>query len=723
MSAERVRGASAVPATRVRALLSTLLIGALGLAIGVAGHSSSPAAASARGDEATSGLVITVAPAESGIVRPAGALSVRAVATNSSTEATPAGIATLAIAAGEPAGADRLAAWFGEGDTGVRPASVATAAVPALEPGSSSAIDLAVAADAVAFGGAWGPRLVEVTVQAGESVLGTARSAVVWTPDGTSPAPSTTLTVIPLTAPGFDDAFLAADDLAVLTAPGGVLVRTLEAVAGRPVAIGVDPRIIASIRALGTAAPESATAFLDRLALIPNDTFALAWADADPIATAQARGVPLPPVEGAGTAVDASVLDGGVDEQSSEDAAGSDPSPSTSAEPASPTPTPSRLAEEAPTAAELSAWPHDLDAVAWPREGSATAAALDVLEESGGETVILGRSSLDADPGLVGRTGGLRVVRADDSLSRAARDAAAATTEQEWQAAFARVSALIAASSTADASPASLIAFGRERLGNSLRLVELLGAIEALPWSRGGSLVAAIEASRPPEVGIVDAQPSEERLLEVARMLDAEAADRVFAEIALEPTSITDARRLELLAALSLGWGDESSAAAARFLTASSELRSSVQIVEGPILLLADRSSLPVTVQNGLDVPVRVFVRVDAATGQLRVEDRTVEALVEPQSQTRALVPVQSLTNGEVEITVSLIDGESRAIGSPTTVLLNLQAGWETAAVVVLAVLVVGLFAFGLARDIRRRRTRRTPPSVGRVPDGDRITS
>ena len=43
-----------------------------------------------------------------------------------------------------------------------------------------------------------------------------------------------------------------------------------------------------------------------------------------------------------------------------------------------------------------------------------------------------------------------------------------------------------------------------------------------------------------------------------------------------------------------------------------------------------------------------------------------------------------------------------------TSVLLNLQAGWETAAIVVMAILVGGLLAFGLSRDIRRRlRARR----------------
>ncbi len=445
----------------------------------------------------------------------------------------------------------------------------------------------------------------------------------------------------------------------------------------------------------------------DRLALVPNDTFALAWADADPLATAHARGIPLPPVEGAGGAIDPSVLGDG--DGADDDADGGDPAPSDAPD-ASPSasPSPSDAPDAVPTLAELSAWPHDIDDVAWPREGTASAGALGVLAAGGTRTAIIGSDNLDGGTGLVAQVGDLRVLRSDDALSRAARDAVAATTEQEWQSAAARVSALIAASSAADAAVVPFITLSRERLGNSLRLLDLLGAIEALPWARGGGLATASAASGP-EIGVIDAAIAEERLVDVGRMLDAETADRAFAEVAVEPALITDERRLELLAALSLGWDEEAGEAANRFVEASQELRTGVQIVEGStITLLSDRTSLPVTVQNALDVAIRVFVRVDSSTGRLLVEDRRVETIVEPQSQTRALVPVQSLTNGEVPITVSLIDASDRPVGQSTSVLLNLQAGWETAAIVVMAILVGGLLAFGLSRDIRRRlRARR----------------
>lgn len=709
MSAERERGGSAAPATPVRALLRPLLTALLVLLVAAptatATAASGPLATTTH-EAGMTGLQLTVAPLGSGIVDPDSPLEVRVVATNLSTAVTPAGAASLSIAAGAPADSATLAAWFGESDADVRPTAVASAAVPALEPGSSATVELRAEPDAVGFAGAWGPRVIEVAIAGEGRVLGSARSAVVWVPEGTTPPTATVAAAVPLTAPGFDGAFIPAEDLAVLTAPGGLLVRTLDAVAGRAVAIGVDPRVIASIRILGTTAPESAIAFLDRLALVPNDTFALAWADADPLATAHARGIPLPPVEGAGGAIDPSVLGDG--DGADGGAGDGDPAPSDAPD-ASPSasPSPSDAPDAIPTLAELSAWPHDIDDVAWPREGTASAGALGVLAAGGTRTAIIGSDNLDGGTGLVARVGDLRVLRSDDALSRAARDAVAATTEQEWQGAAARASALIAASSAADAAVVPFITLSRERLGNSLRLLDLLGAIEALPWARGGGLATASAASGP-EVGVIDAAIAEERLVDVGRMLDAETADRAFAEVAVEPALITDERRLELLAALSLGWDEEAGEAATRFVEASQELRAGVQIVEGStITLLSDRTSLPVTVQNALDVAIRVFVQVDSATGRLRVEDRRVETIVEPQSQTRALVPVQSLTNGEVPITVSLIDAADRPVGQSTSVLLNLQAGWETAAIVVMAVLVGGLLAFGLSRDIRRRRMRR----------------
>ena len=94
----------------------------------------------------------------------------------------------------------------------------------------------------------------------------------------------TTVTVaiaVPLVVPASAEEFLTAELLEQYTAEQGILTRELDAVFGRPVAIGIDPRIIASIRLLGSSAPASAVAWLQRLESAPNQTFPLGYADAD----------------------------------------------------------------------------------------------------------------------------------------------------------------------------------------------------------------------------------------------------------------------------------------------------------------------------------------------------------------------------------------------------------------------------------------------------------
>src|SRR5690606_22917081 len=72
-----------------------------------------------------------------------------------------------------------------------------------------------------------------------------------------------------------------AEELAQLTGPTGDLTRQIDAVAGTPVAIALDPQIVASIRVLGAAAPESARQWLARLGALSNEIFLLGYGDAD----------------------------------------------------------------------------------------------------------------------------------------------------------------------------------------------------------------------------------------------------------------------------------------------------------------------------------------------------------------------------------------------------------------------------------------------------------
>ena len=628
-------------------------------------------------------IELIAAPSSSGIVRSGEPASVRVTITNTGSVATGDLVVSLSVDGSTVADAAQLSEWFDGATIATSADTVASARVSSLEPDASAVLDLIVPASESAFDGSFGARLATVRATAADAPTDAApialdRTAVVWIPDSTTTPVAATTFVAAIATPGEPAGFLSAEVLAAYTAPGGTLTRTLDAVAGRPVLLAIDPRVIASIRILDGNAPADATVFLERLLAAPNESFLLPWADADPLVTIAAGSVPLPRPEGTGIV----------------SSAATDPAATTA-----PTPSP----EDSVTLGELTAWPATLGGVAWAESGALTADAVSVLSDDGTSVLLAPASSLD-HPDAVQRLGDLRVLRADDALTSAARDASLAVSQQRFDRAMARVSALLAASAGAEPGIPAIITLSRDRLASTDRLLDTIAQTVALPWATGAAVTDAL--SRPTVVSSVVAPLVDEpRLAAVRAALAAEAADRAFATIAVTPASITDPRRLELLAALSHGWGEGSIDALQQFVRDSGALQSSVQVVESSaITLLADRASLPVTVQNELDVAVRVFVRVDPDTTQLRVLDGRVETLVEPRSQTRALVPVESLTNGQVDITVTVRDAENTLIGSPTRVALNLQAGWETAGTIAIAIALLGLLGFGISRDIRKRR-------------------
>ena len=693
MSAERERAArpALLPMTRasVVSALGVVLGLVLGAAIAIAplpplGVGDAPGGgARAATSDAAEGLAIDLlaAPAATGIVRAGDDLSVRVTVTNTGTEPTGGIVVALGLDGVRAASSTELAAWFDGATVASADRRAASATLSSLDPGASAVLDLIVPAERGLLSGAFGARLATVRAAIDDTVVAVDRTAIVWVPSGTTAPEAAATFVAAIATPGERAAFLDAETLAAYTGEAGALTRTLDAVAGRPVLLAIDPRIIASIRRLGAEAPASATAFLGRLSLAPNETFLLPWADADPLATIAAQGIALPAPEGTGL-VDPAV---------------------TGEEGASPSPSP----EPGPTVTldELTDWPATLEGWSWLDHGALATEGLGVLAEAGTEVLIAPAAALgSAEP--VQRTADVQLLRADDALAASARDASLADSQQRFDRSMARVSAMLAATAAAEPGIPTLIALSREQLAGTDRLIDTIAQTVALPWARGAEASAAL--TRPAVDAVVDAEAADDARAQAVRTaLEAEAADRVFASIAVTPTAITDIRRLELLAALSQGWGDRSTEALRGFVTDSTALRASVQVVESSaITLLADRASLPVTVQNDLDVPVRVFVRVEPDTAQLRVVDGRVETLVEPRSQTRARVPVESLTNGQVDITVTVRDAEARVIGTPTRVSLNLQAGWETAGTITVAIALLALLVVGIVRDVRKRRRR-----------------
>ena len=659
MSVERGHRGSRATSPRIASRAISLLL-AVGVALGIAPLAPVSLAIAAEADAETGGVTLVAAPAEAGLVRQGTMLTVRVTVRNDTEETLPAGEIVLSLDSGVTTGQE-LAAWFAEDAPRALDRAVTRDTVRALEPGAVAVLDLRVGAGELGVDARSGPRRALVELRADGDVLGSDPTSVVWLSSADPLPVGRSAIVLPLTTPGLDAALLDAEQLAALTAEGGSLTRTLEAAAEHEVTLALDPRIVASTRILGEDAPESARDLLERLEASEGDSFSLDWADADPALPVLAGDLPLEAPDRAPAGDASSSLE------------------------------------------ELAAWTHATTAVAWPSTATTSDEALAALVESGAQTILAPSSRLSSEGPLL-TVGDARVLAIDSALSTALAEAASARSSQAWTSAVARASALLAASA----------AEGRDVIGSvdrdarsALRLTDLLDALDELPWRTPTALSALLLGTPSGTASVTEGSAGEALTEAMSGALAAEEADRDFASITADPAALIAERRLELLAASSPGWAHERVDALAAFVASSERLRSSVQVVDSsPILLLTDRTSVPITIQNSLDESVTVFVSVAPATGQLRVLDQRVEVTLEPDSSAQALVPVQSLTNGTVDITVSLRDSEGRPVGESTSFELNLQAGWETAGTIAIAAVVALLFAIGIIRNIRKRRRR-----------------
>ena len=498
-----------------------------------------------------------------------------------------------------------------------------------------------------------------------------------------------------LTVPARTTVFIEPKMLESYTSETGLLTRQLDEVIDRPVVLGIDPSVIASIRVLGTSAPASATAWLQRLDAATNETFPLAWADADLTLGLQAGSGDVLIPESFDYAIDPSLFS----------AAAADPTPTPE-----PTETPvDDVIPPLPTSESLLAWNYTVPEITWPAMNRVTAADLGKLGDYYG-TTILSSGNITATSVRTAHTviDGSDTVVADESLSAKFGLAVEASSGADWEAAMASLAVSVGEVSSTEGEPASvLIALDRGVSMSDPDLGLTIDTLAATPNVQVAGL-ADLLATPTATATLAEVGHSEAHLDSVKSMLSDERADRAFAVIAADPTLITSERRLSLLTALSNNWADDSTgwaAAVSDYRAASVTLRDSVRIVKSSsITLWADRASLPVTVTNELTQPVTVYVTVRPLTPLLKIENSFVAVTVEPQSQRKASVPVQSLSNGIVELEITLHTDTGAAVGGLTYVRTTVQAGWETPVTVGFGIAVVLVFAAGIIRTIVRRR-------------------
>ncbi|TCU50043.1 murein biosynthesis integral membrane protein MurJ [Curtobacterium sp. PhB146] len=677
-------------------------------------HLADPAAADAG--KAT----ISVAPAHRGIVQRDQDLTLSVTVTNDTDTALPAGTAEFDIFRSVST-RDVLADWLADTTTtGYLGAPMDSVDIPEVPAHRSVTIDsVEIVSGNVALGGysSFGARRIAAEYTAGET-FAVARSAITWYPDFEQ-VPVSVSVAMPVTVPKSPDGILSAAVLAAATSVDGTLTQQLDAAEDHNVAVAVDPRIIASIRILGENAPSAATAWLQRLESLRNETFALSYADADVTGLRQAGsdGI-LAPIS-----LDQSVK--------TENFPGAEtPAPTPTATPGQTT-TPSSTAspsddattdagsgettETLPTTEQLLDFPYSMDSIAWPADGTVTAADLTALQRADKDTTIVssGNTSAGANATVSAseKIGDDHVLVSDQSMSSLLRDAATAPDRQSWSSAMSELTATLATSARdGTATGPILLTLGRDWPSDSTRLSQTLDALESTAWVAPADLSTASDATAG-SLTLNSASTGADRIAQLKRLVQGEQGLSAFATILDTPAELTAPARLRLLAIASNAWrgDDDGLQAAVDVRTAAwAKQTTEVGIVDSSSLtLLGDRSSLPVSIRNSSDYPVTVHLAVQPSNSALRIVRNDIVVEIQPDSSTRATVPVQSVANGKVELTMSLSSPTGVAIAQPATVELNVQAQWETVITAAAAVALIAIFGFGIFRSIRKRIRRR----------------
>ncbi|KSU54778.1 hypothetical protein AS029_07455 [Microbacterium enclense] len=680
-----------------RRLLATLAAGAL--ALGVSLPSAAAVAATASPSPSVQAASLSAAPAANGILRPGDSLSVvvTLAAGSSAVANTPLTLSIGSAALPDDGALDR---WLGGDTAGQTMQQVATGAADATASGAQTSTTLTVAATDPALNGR-GAGVYPVLVTAGTL---TASSVVVVPSDG---AATPIALVVPITAAPMTRGLLTGNELAELTAVDGALSAQLDAVDGTTATLAVDPAIPAAIRVLGSAAPPTAVAWLQRLLSLSNDRFALQFGDSDVASQLQAGlTAPMGP-----TSLQSYMSEADFTRPAT---AVSSPEPTPSTSPGQPSfPSLSALLEIG------TATPN----VFWPATGSAgseTVASLGALGTAEEPTrVLVASTSVTGSRPAAGAVGGVSTPVYDAEVSRVLADAAGQndTTRRSASLAAAQGYLAVARATAGDQPVLAVLDRGTDRSRVSLRAT--LGLLSTAPGFTTSTLAEV--ASRPAsEISLAAPTVDSARVAEVGDLMaDEQDVDR-FATILDQPELLTGRERAELLQVINVSWtGDAARKAVTDHRAGTQTTLDSVGILSSDFRLVSSSAPLRPWVRNDLPWPVTVVLTVRTNDARLRVQDRTtIEA--QAAANTRVEVPVEArIANGEVSVDLQLYSPTDQPVGTPQRVDVEVRAEWESIGLIVIVVLVVGFLSLGVVRTVARRRRVRAEEESSAVPDSD----
>jgi hypothetical protein len=708
-TARRVRRAP-----RATAAVVAILAAVTALALPTTGATAAPAPAPSPSVSPTQNVepgttVFTLAPVANGVVRPGDPLAVSLTMQNGTDAAT--GPLSVSLRLGRTALPDRdaLRDWLSGISEGVAVEPIASATIESVAPGGENVTGIQLAPDDPALAGlAAGvyPLIASYETEAG---IVTSTSAIIVPPGEQSVSPVAVL--VPITAAPRSEGLLTADELIELTGPTGALTSQLDGVAGTEAILAVDPAIPAAIRVLGSFAPATATAWLERLDALPNTRFALQFGDAD-VSTEIEAGLPRPvgPTSLAAYMDPAAFL--------------SDPE-ATPGPGDSPTPTPAITPPADPLdpvfpslETLLSVGDGARPGVYWPADGSATAATIEALggipaDEQPTLTVV---PSASTAAGAEGRTvtahatvGGAEALVFDSDVSRALRQGSTIEKSSLRAAPLTAATAYLAFATAEAGGAPVLVTVGRDADRSRIGLRTAVTTAAEAPQAAAVPLnvltaVPAVEAE------ITAAAVAPERVAAASALFAQETELSRFATILDTPSVLTGPERAEILQLLAVSWITHEgwAAAVADHREQTVATLGAVELLPtSTIDLYGSSAGLRFWVRNDLPYPVNLVLYATPDNLRLDVQ-RENPVVATASSNTRVEVPVQArVGNGDVTLALQLRSPSFVAIGEPQSVDVTVRAEWEGFGIAALGVVVGGLLLFGIVRTVLRVRARR----------------
>ena len=552
-----------------------------------------------------------------------------------------------------------------------------------------------------------------------------ATTPLIWeTVDAGSPVPVTL--VVPLVLPSTVRTLPSSAEIAA-AAPG--LIELVDAAERRGATLAVDPRIVAAIRALGEAAPGSASTLLERLERTPLQVFLLQFADADPAVQAalgfesllQPVGLdratqfgrfeePQPdPADGGqqssgddpaadqGAAGDGGATDadgGGTDADDADDATGTgDAGDEADTDDGS----------GVPALGELLALP-GAKAGAWPAGGEVDTSTLELLQRSGLDFVVLDSTNVASATGAQVALGEFEALVADAAMGGATRDSLAGATPVEQAAGDAELASLLALAAQADA-PGAVVALDRGALADSaepMRVFELLDElawVQTVPESLQLTGTATLRAAAPDE---------QRRELLRATVARSEQIDGL-SPLLEHPEYLLEYQRERLLEAFATRYaGPDVDFAAVDALTRQrdDELLAGVQPVTiENTQLVGTSSQVPITLSNALPFDAAVSLHVTPFSAAISLSERDFEASVPATGSASVLVPVHSrVSSGESALMLEVRDASGADSFSTALQHLVLRTRVEAIMLGALGAAAALLLGFGVWRSVKRKR-------------------